>query len=83
MLILKYFVSVGAVLIAGLLALNAHLAPSGGSPVQAMTTDSLPVAKPVAPPEPDLPIVEPVSVPDKKAAKSSRSSKKSSRRSRD
>ncbi len=49
MLILKYFVSVGAVLLAGLLALNAHLATPGQASVSKPTSASLPVAAPAAP----------------------------------
>src|SRR5437667_4735971 len=53
MLILKYFLVVGAVLTAGLIALNAHLLPAG-STVPAMahsaTSASLPTVAPKAQP---------------------------------
>jgi hypothetical protein len=45
MLILKYFLVVGAVLTAGLIALNAHLLPAGSTssaPVYSATSASLP-----------------------------------------
>jgi hypothetical protein len=46
MLILKYFLTVGAVLIAGLLALNAHLATPGQISMHKSTTASLPMVTP-------------------------------------
>ncbi len=53
MLILKYFLVVGAVLTLGLIALNAHLLPDGSKPpaavIHSATTASLPtVAAPSA-----------------------------------
>jgi hypothetical protein len=53
MLILKYFVVVGAVLAAGLIALSAHLAPSGVTApamIHGSTTASLAVVQAVTPP---------------------------------
>ena len=54
MLILKYFLVVGAVLTAGLIALNAHLLPAGStasSPViHSATSASLPTVAPKAQP---------------------------------
>ena len=57
MLILKYFLVVGAVLTLGLIALNAHLLPDGSKPpaavIHSATTASLPTVAPNVPPPPE------------------------------
>jgi hypothetical protein len=82
MLILKYFLVVGAVLTAGLIALNAHLLPAGSTApaggIHAATSASLPTVapKPPANPEPDLAAV-PTQLPPAKAAAPPRRSHRS------
>jgi hypothetical protein len=82
MLILKYFVVVGAVLAAGLIALNAHLAPSGvAAPamIHGSTTSSLAVIPPSTPAvKQEEPVVEAVTPPPA-PTKASSSSRRSSR----
>ena len=84
MLILKYFLVVGAVLTSGLIALNAHLLPTGAAApaagIHAATSASLPTVAPKAKPantEPDLASV-PTQLPPAKAAAPSRRSHRSS-----
>jgi hypothetical protein len=81
MLILKYFVVVGAALMAGLIALNAHLtAPAPVKPpmVRAVATTVAP--PPVADPEPVAAVaVEPPPQAPAKAASPTRRSKASKR----
>jgi hypothetical protein len=84
MLILKYFLVVGAVLTAGLIALNAHLLPAGSTApatsIHAATSASLPTVPPKAQPahtEPDLASV-PTQLPPAKAAAPTRRSHRSS-----
>jgi hypothetical protein len=89
MLILKYFLVVGAVLTAGLFALNAHLLPSGSptpaAVIHSATSASLPTVAPkaqqVANTDTDL-AVAPSQPPAKPAASSSRRSHKSARAQR-
>jgi hypothetical protein len=85
MLILKYFLVVGAVLTAGLIALNAHLLPAGStasSPViHSATSASLPTVTPKAQPanaDADL-AATPTQPPDAKSASPSRRSHHSAR----
>ena len=80
MLILKYFSVVGAVLTAGLIALNAHLLPAGSTApaagIRAATSASLPTVAPKAQPanpEPDLASVPTQLPPAKGAASGGRS----------
>jgi hypothetical protein len=80
MLILKYFVVVGAVLATGLIALNAHLAPSGVSApamIHGSTTASLAVVQPTPAVKQEEPVVEAVTPPA--PTKASSSSRRSSR----
>jgi hypothetical protein len=81
MLILKYFVVVGAVLAAGLIALSAHMAPSGvAAPamIHGSTTASLAVVPPSTPAvKQEEPVVEAVTPPA--PTKASSSSRRSSR----
>jgi hypothetical protein len=84
MLILKYFLVVGAVLTVGLIALNAHLLPAGSTApavVHSATSSSLPTVAPKAQPaEPDLAATtEPSPPPPAKPATSSRRSERSAR----
>jgi len=77
MLILKYFLVAGAVLTAGLIALNAHLLPAG-STVPAMahsaTSASLPTVAPKAQPaDTDLAVETAVTPPPKEASPPRRS----------
>jgi hypothetical protein len=81
MLILKYFVVVGAVLTAGLIALSAHMAPSGVA-APAMIHGSSTSSLAVIPPSPPVvkqeePVVEAVTPPA--PTKASSSSRRSSR----
>jgi hypothetical protein len=82
MLILKYFLVVGTVLTMGLIALNAHLLPTGSTApavVHSATSASLPTVAPKAQPaEPDLAVAAEPSPPTK-PAKSSRRSERSAR----
>jgi hypothetical protein len=80
MLILKYFVVVGAVLAAGLIALSAHLAPSGVTApamIHGSTTASLAVVQPTPAVKQEEPVVEAVTPPPAptKASSSRRSSR--------
>jgi len=79
MLVLKYFVMVGAVLFAGLLALNAHLATPGQVSIHKPMTSSLPMATPAPAPPPEKAglAVEPAPNKAKKSASPSRRSKQS------
>src|SRR6186997_865200 len=52
MLILKYFVVIGALMVAGLMALNAHMAPSGSVATGAVTHASSAASLPIVPPKP-------------------------------
>jgi hypothetical protein len=83
MLILKYFLVVGAVLTMGLIALSAHLLPAGSTApavVHSATSSSLPTVAPKAQPaEPDLAATTEPSPPPAKPAKSSRRSEQSAR----
>jgi hypothetical protein len=81
MLILKYFLVVGAVLTAGLIALNAHLLPAGSTasaPVfHSATSASLPTVAPKAQPanaEADLAAITPTQLPATKPASAARRS---------
>jgi hypothetical protein len=58
MLVLKYFVVVGALMVAGLIALNAHLAPSGSVSAAAVTHTSTTASLAIVPPKP-VAVVEP------------------------
>src|SRR5262245_29574513 len=76
MLILKYFLVVGAVLTAGLIARTAHLLPAGSSApglvIHSASSASLPTVAPKAQPanpEPDLAAV-PTQLPPAKGAAS-------------
>jgi hypothetical protein len=77
MLILKYFLVVGAALTVGLIALNAHLLPSGSTAPAAVihspTSASLPTVAPSAQPADTNVAVEPSQPPAKSAAPSRRS----------
>ncbi|TMJ89149.1 MAG: hypothetical protein E6G76_08900 [Alphaproteobacteria bacterium] len=76
MLILKYFLVVGAVLTAGLIALNAHLLPAGSTApatsIHAATSASLPTVTPKAQPaKPELDLASvPTQLPPAKGAAS-------------
>jgi hypothetical protein len=82
MLILKYFLVVGAVLTMGLIALNAHLLPAGSTAPAALhsaTSASLPTVAPkVQPAEPE-PAVEASPPPPAKSATPSHRSQRSAR----
>src|SRR3954447_12060250 len=52
MLILKYFVVIGGLMVAGLMALNAHMAPSGSAATGAVTHASSAASLPIVPPKP-------------------------------
>jgi len=77
MLILKYFLVVGAALTLGLIALNAHLLPDGSKPpaavIHSATTASLPTVAPNVPPPEASVAAEPVQPPAKSAAPTRRS----------
>lgn len=80
MLILKYFVVVGVVLMAGLIALNAHLVQSSpassGAAVRTATAATLPAVAPKAQPVEEQPIADfigPPAPPPKSAAPTRRS----------
>ena len=80
MLILKYFLVVGAALTLGLIALNAHLLPDGSKPpaavIHSATTASLPTVAPNVPaPETSVAAepVQPVQPPPKSASATRRS----------
>jgi hypothetical protein len=82
MLILKYFVVVGAVLAAGLIALSAHMAPSGvATPamIHGSSTASLAVVPPNKPAvkQEEEPVVQAVTPPA--PTKASSSSRRASR----
>jgi hypothetical protein len=76
MLILKYFLLVGAVLTAGLIALNAYLVPPGSTPpplgIHSATSASLPTVAPKVEPEP---AAEPSPPPPQAAAPARRSNR--------
>jgi hypothetical protein len=80
MLILKYFVVVGAVLAAGLIALSAHMAPLGVA-APAMIHGSTTATLAVVPPTPAVKQEEPVvgAVTPPAPTKASSSSRRSSR----
>src|SRR5262249_22606345 len=82
MLILKYFLFVGAVLTAGLIALNAYLVPPGSTPrpsgVYSWGSASLPTAAPEAEPANTEPAGE-ASPPPPQAAAPARRSNRSAR----
>src|SRR5919197_3630779 len=84
MLILKYFLVVGAVLTAGLIALYAHFLPAGlvtPAKVHSATSASLPTVAPKAqPPEPELAVQQAVTPP--KEASPPRRSQRSARAQR-
>jgi len=77
MLILKYFLVVGAVLTLGLIALNAHLLPDGSKPpgavIHSATTASLPTVAPNVPPPETSVAAQPVQPPAKSASPTRRS----------
>ena len=77
MLILKYFLVVGALLTLGLIALNAHLLPDGAKPSQLVihsaTTASLPTVTPNVPAPETAVAAEPVQPPAKSASPTRRS----------
>jgi len=77
MLILKYFLVVGAVLTLGLIALNAHLLPDGSKPpaavIHSATTASLPTVAPNVPAPETAVAAEPVQPPAKSASPTRRS----------
>ena len=52
MLIRKYFVVIGGLMVAGLMALNAHMAPSGSLATGAVTHASSAASLPIVPPKP-------------------------------
>src|SRR5215831_14464717 len=83
MLILKYFLVVGAVLTLGLIALNAHLLPNGSTaPAPVMhspTTASLPTITPNVPAADTNVAAEPSQPPPAKSASSARRSHHSAR----
>jgi len=86
MLILKYFLVVGAVLTLGLIALNAHLLPDGSKPpatvIHSATTASLPTVAPNVPPPETSVAAEPVQPPPAKSASPTRRSHHSARAQR-
>src|SRR5215831_9325216 len=83
MLILKYFLVVGAVLTLGLIALNAHLLPDGSKAPAAIihspTTASLPTVTPNVPPTDTNVVAEPSQPPPAKSASTARRSHHSAR----
>jgi hypothetical protein len=82
MLILKYFLVIGAVLTAGLIALNAYLLPAGSTPpplgIHSATSGSLPTVAPKAESANTEPTAEP-SPPPAQAAPPGRRSNRSAR----
>ena len=79
MLVLKYFVVVGGLMVAGLLALNAHMAPSGSVSAAAVTHASSAASLAIVPPKP-APVVAPAAEPAPPAvAKPAKGSRHSSR----
>jgi hypothetical protein len=86
MLILKYFLVVGAVLTLGLIALNAHLLPDGSKApaavIHSATTASLPTVTPNVPPTDTNVVAEPSQPPPAKSASSARRSHHSARAQR-
>jgi hypothetical protein len=58
MLVLKYFVVVGGLMVAGLIALNAHMAPAGSVSAAAVTHTSTTASLAIVPPKP-APVVAP------------------------
>jgi hypothetical protein len=86
MLVLKYFLVVGGVLTAGLIALNAHLLPAGSTAPAAVmhsgTTASLPTVAPNVKPAETTPAVESSSPPPAKSASPARRSRHSARAQR-
>jgi hypothetical protein len=83
MLILKYFLVVGAVLTLSLIALNAHLLPDGSKAPAAVihspTTASLPTVAPNVPPADTNVAAEPSQPPPAKSASPARRSHHSAR----
>jgi hypothetical protein len=86
MLILKYFLVVGAVLTLGLIALNAHLLPDGSKApaavIHSATTASPPTVTPNVPPTDTNVVAEPSQPPPAKSASSARRSHHSARAQR-
>lgn len=85
MLILKYFLVVGAVLTMGLIALNAHFLPAGSTAPAALhsaTSASLPTVAPKAQPAEPEPAVEASPPPPAKSATPSHRSQRSARAQR-
>jgi hypothetical protein len=86
MLILKYFLVVGAVLTMGLIALNAHLLPAGSTAPTALhsaTSASLPTVAPkVQPAEPEPAVESSPPPPPAKSATPSHRSQRSARAQR-
>jgi hypothetical protein len=80
MLVLKYFLVVGTLMVAGLIALNAHMAPSGSASAAAVTHASSAASLAIVPPKPVAvvePAVEPAPPAVAKPAKGSRHSSRS------
>jgi hypothetical protein len=83
MLILKYFLTMGAVLLAGLLTLTAYVAPSrSNASAYTPSTDSLPLIAPAQPKVEQASLVEEPAPPQAKKAVSEprRSKHRKSRR---
>jgi hypothetical protein len=79
MLILKYFLVVGAVLTAGLVVLNAYLVPAGSVPppvgIHSASSSSLPTAAPKVEPANTELTAEPSPPPAQSAAPARRSNR--------
>ena len=76
MLILKYFLTVGAVLTAGLFALNAHMVtsvPPTSAVMRTATSTSLATVPPKVQPVEETPVVQPAAPPAAKSANTKRS----------
>ena len=69
MLVLKYFVVVGGLMVAGLMALNAHMAPSGSVSAAAVTHASSAASLAIVPPKP-APVVAPAAEPPRRRSRS-------------
>jgi hypothetical protein len=79
MLILKYFVLVGGLMVAGLIALNAHLAPSGSVAAAAVTHASTTASLAIVPPKPAAVVAPAVETAPPAVAKPAPGSRHSSR----
>jgi hypothetical protein len=79
MLVLKYFVVVGGLMVAGLMALNAHMAPSGSVAAAAVTHASSAASLAIVPPKPAAVVAPAVETAPPAVAKPAPGSRHSSR----